>query len=164
MEIERKFLIDKVPFNINELEKHIISQCYICTDPVLRIRRLDDEYILTVKSNGRMERIEIEKLLTKQEYEELLTMAHGNVIEKKRYIIPLAEYGYPDLKVELDIFSGLFKGLIIAEVEFPDKEKASSFRAPDFLSRDVTMDDRFFNSTLSTMKPNDIENLINSLQ
>ncbi len=87
-------------------------------------------------------------------------MVKGNTIAKKRYIIPLISYGYPELELELDIFEGALDGLIIAEVEFSDTEKAESFVAPDFLGTEVTNDPRYYNSYLSTIDQNDIDALI----
>ena len=45
MEIERKFLIKKeqLPKNLANCSFHKIEQGYLCTDPVVRIRRQDDE-------------------------------------------------------------------------------------------------------------------------
>ena len=52
MEIERKYLIEKeqLPKNLSDYPFHRIEQGYLCTSPVVRIRRQDDEYFLTYKS------------------------------------------------------------------------------------------------------------------
>ena len=50
MEIERKYLIKQLPENLTSFEHHLIEQGYLCTEPVVRIRRQDDDYILTYKS------------------------------------------------------------------------------------------------------------------
>ena len=42
MEIERKFLIHTLPENLETYPHKEIAQGYICTDPVVRIRRSDD--------------------------------------------------------------------------------------------------------------------------
>ena len=46
MEIERKYLIEKeqLPKNLSDYPFHRIEQGYLCTSPVVRIRRQDDEY------------------------------------------------------------------------------------------------------------------------
>lgn len=146
MEIERKFLIKKLPNNLLDFESHRIAQGYVSTEPVMRIRQLDDKYLFTIKSTGLLERIEVEKELSKSEFDDLSTMVKGNVISKTRYKFPYNEY-----TVELDIFDDKFEGLVMAEIEFPDKEKAESFSAPDFLSVDVTNDPDFQNSRMSEM-------------
>jgi CYTH domain-containing protein len=107
-----------------------------------------------------MKRTEIEKPLTEEEFDELSNMVVGNVINKRRYILPLKDY--PDLKVELDIFSGIFEGLIIAEVEFPDTEIARSFKAPDYLKFDVTDNPKYQNSSLSLMNATEVSELLSA--
>ena len=52
MEIERKFLIKELPANLEEFPFHHIEQAYLCTDPVVRIRRQDETYILTYKGKA----------------------------------------------------------------------------------------------------------------
>ena len=55
MEIERKFLIQKLeelPFSPFEYPHKELEQGYLCTAPVVRIRREDDDYVLTYKSKG----------------------------------------------------------------------------------------------------------------
>lgn len=152
IEIEKKYLIKEIPKNLEAYESHTISQGYISTKPVVRIRQWDNEYILTIKSKG-FEHIEVEKNLTKEEYNSLSQMVIGHTIEKTRYIIPLNDYGYPELKVELDIFKGYLDGLTFAEVEFPDTEKAENFIVPDFLGEEVTDDPKYYNSNLSSLNP-----------
>ena len=54
MEIERKYLIRRLPGNTENYPCRIISQGYLNTDPVVRIRRDNDKYELTYKSKGFM--------------------------------------------------------------------------------------------------------------
>ena len=68
MEIERKFLINKLPENIKEYPFHIIEQAYLCTNPVVRVRRQDEDYILTYKGSGMMAREEYNLPLNKEAY------------------------------------------------------------------------------------------------
>ena len=147
MEIERKFLLKEVPSTLDLTDKHHISQGYIDTDPVVRIRRLDNDFILTIKSRGLVERIEIEKPLSEKEYNELSTMVKGNLIDKDRYKIPLED----GLILELDIFHGSLEGLILAEIEFNDIEKAGTYKAPGYLTYEVSTKPEFQNSSLSSM-------------
>ena len=151
IEIEKKYLLKNLPENLVNYESHLIAQGYISREPVVRIRRWDNDFILTIKSKG-FSHIEVEKYLTEDEYNSLSQMVIGHTIEKTRYIIPLSDYGYSDLNLELDIFHGYLEGLTLAEVEFPSIEKAESFIAPDFISEDVTNDPQYYNSNLSSLK------------
>lgn len=145
MEIERKYLISQVPPNIGRYPFHMIEQGYLSTEPVVRIRRQDEEYILTYKSKGLMVREEYNLPLTKSSYEHLRKKIDGRLISKKRYLIPYKE----GLTIELDIFSGDLTPLVLAEVEFPDKLSADTFIPPDWFGEDVTFSAKYHNSTLS---------------
>ena len=56
MEIERKFTIKHLPDNLDLYPVHTIEQAYLNTDPVIRIRREDDEFYMTYKGQGMMTR------------------------------------------------------------------------------------------------------------
>lgn len=145
MEIERKFLIDTLPENLSQYPFRQLEQGYLCTEPVVRIRREDDDYYLTYKSKGLMVREEYNLPLTKDAYEHLLPKVDGIVISKKRYLIPLTE----KLTIELDIFEGELAPLLLAEVEFETEEEANTFVPPEWFGEDVTYSSKYHNSTLS---------------
>lgn len=144
MEIERKFTIKKLPGNLTDYPCHIIEQAYLNTDPVVRVRRQDDSYYMTYKGKGLLAREEYNLPLNETAYAHLKSKADGNVISKKRYLIPCAPY-----TIELDIFEAPFAPLVIAEVEFPTVEEAKAFLAPDWFAQDVTTDPAYHNSNLS---------------
>ena len=163
MEIERKFTISRLPENLESYPCHIIEQAYLNTDPVVRIRREDDTFYLTYKGKGLLAREEYNLPLNEASYYHLREKADGNVISKKRYVIPILNPQFNmtqlsstqisvdqvSLSVELDIFEPPFAPLIIAEVEFPDKETAEAFLPLDWFSQDVTNDPAYHNSNLS---------------
>jgi adenylate cyclase len=62
-------------------------------------------------------------------------------------VIPLKD----SLFIELDIFSGDLAPLMLAEVEFPDKETANHFTPPKWFGEDVTFSSSYHNSTLSKL-------------
>ncbi len=145
MEIERKFLVDKLPDNLEQYPCHQIEQAYLCTEPVIRIRKIDEQYILTCKSKGLMVREEYELPLTKTAYEHLLTKIDGIVLKKTRYKIPYMN----QYTIELDIFSGEYDGLVLAETEFPDEKSARDFIVPEWFGTDVTFTGEYQNNVLS---------------
>lgn len=147
MEIERKYLIRTMP-QLEQYPHHLIEQAYLCTDPVVRIRRQDEDYILTYKGRGMLAREEYNLPLTRSGYEHLLTKADGNILTKKRYLIPLNDV----LTAELDIFEGKFTGLTLVEVEFPDQAAADSFVPPQWFGEEVTFSSIYHNSVLSQIQ------------
>ena len=148
MEIERKFLITELPENLTQYNCRRIEQGYLCTAPVVRIRRQDEEYYLTYKSKGMMVREEYNLPLTAQAYAHLREKTDGNLISKQRYLIPLNE----TLTAELDIFDAPFAPLMLAEVEFSSEEEANSFVPPAWFGEDVTFSGKYHNSYLSCLK------------
>ena len=148
-EIERKFLVKTPPEGYETYPFHKIEQAYLCTEPVVRIRREDSNYYLTYKGKGLLSREEANLPLTEEAYLHLLTKADGNVLTKKRYLIPVD--GRPDLTIEFDVFEGKFDGLMLAEVEFPSEEEANAFLPPVWFTEDVTFSGEYQNSRLSQL-------------
>lgn len=145
MEIERKFLVSDIPENLSAYKCRIIEQGYLSTNPVVRVRKDNNDYYLTYKGKGFMAREEYNLPLTKESYEHLLAKADGNIITKRRYEIPDGK----GKTIELDIFEGYFEGVVLAEVEFDSIEEANSYTPPDWFTEDVTNDKRYHNSNMS---------------
>lgn len=145
-EIERKYLVKQIPGNLNSYRHHELEQGYLSTSPVVRVRRRDDEYILTYKSSGLMIRKEVELPLDRKSYAHLIAKSDGIIISKTRYIIPDGSYN-----IELDIFHGQLEGFVMAEVEFDSKEAAESYQPPCWFSKEVTNDPSYHNSRISRM-------------
>lgn len=145
MEIEKKYLIHKLPENLETYPRKKIQQAYLCTNPVVRIRKQDEEYILTYKGKGLMVREEYNLPLNREAYEHLLQKADGIVLTKTRYLLPLPQ----GLTIELDVFDAPYENLRLAEVEFSSEEEANSFVPPEWFGEDVTFSKKYHNSVLS---------------
>jgi len=145
-EIERKFLIKKLPEDLEKYSFHIIEQGYLCTNPVVRVRKQDEEYYLTYKGKGLKVREEYNLPLTKEAYESMVKKSEGNIITKKRYIIPIEN---SDLIIELDVFEGVFAPLIMAEVEFDSEAASDDFVKPDWFGEEVTYDSKYHNCNMA---------------
>lgn len=142
MEIERKFLIKELP-DLDKYEHKHITQGYLNTDPVVRVREDGDKYYLTYKGKGLLMREEANLPLTKEAFNHLIVKSDGKIIRKMRYLIP-----YESFTVELDVFEGDHAPLIMAEVEFESKQQADSFIAPDWFGKEVTLDKAYHNSNM----------------
>lgn len=144
MEIERKFLVHTLPSLVSYSPKSII-QAYITTNPVIRIRKMDTSYFLTVKSKGHLAHEEFEMPISKEQFESLSTKIEGYFIKKNRYFIPLDDTH----TAELDIYFEHLEGLLTVEVEFSSIEKAKSFIPPKWFGEEVTYDSHYKNSYLA---------------
>ena len=155
MEIERKWLLDagKIPYDLQVLPSYSIEQAYVSFSPTIRIRKINggEGYILTVKTKpadnaaAELAREEYEMPLNEEEYNSLLEISRGTVIEKTRYVAR-NEAGYTE---EIDIFSGALEGLAFMEIEFESVEEAQGYRTPDWVTCDVTYDSRYKNACLA---------------
>lgn len=145
MEIERKFLTKEIPFDITVYPCLQISQAYISFSPTIRIRRSNEDYILTVKGKGHLAREEFELPLSREDYDRLFQKTEGTPVIKKRYLVPL-EGG---LTAEVDIYEGELLGLMTTEVEFPSLEAAEGFIAPAWFGKDVSEEKAYKNTSLS---------------
>ena len=161
MEIERKYLVSRLPKDIDQYEHYEIEQAYLCTSPTLRIRRMGDCSILTVKERvvvadtSAIHNREEEFTLSATSYQRLLEKCDSGRVGKTRYRIDLCKLmdneSYRGLIAEVDVFHGRHKGLMLVEVEFPNTETANSFVPPDWFGEDVSTNPCYRNSFLASM-------------
>ncbi|HAU86079.1 MAG TPA: adenylate cyclase [Lachnospiraceae bacterium] len=156
MEIERKFLVKELPDKLEQYECKVIEQGYLCNNPTVRIRKSNENYILTYKSKFGIEQDEnrtakveneVEVPLNEASFLHLKEKADNHMIVKNRYLVPL-DGGYT---AELDIFKEQLEGLLLVEVEFRNEETANQFCPPDWFGEDVSLDRRYTNGHLSTV-------------
>jgi len=143
LEIERKFLVKRLPPELEQYRRMEIAQGYLAHDPMgaeVRLRKTQDTQCLTVKRPCPGGRIEQNVPLTAESWEDLWPMTAGRRLFKARFCVPYGKY-----TIEIDIFQGANNGLIVAEVEFPDVESARTFQPPDWLGDEVTGDPRYSN-------------------
>ena len=144
-EIERRFFVKTMPANLHEYTGHSITQGYVFFDPVVRLRKTESEFFLTIKTKGLLVREEIELNIEKENFDTMWHKVEGNIIEKTRYEIPLGQ----NLKAELDIFHGQFHPLIIVEVEFDTIARSQEFIPPDWFGEDITFSTEYANKSLA---------------
>jgi adenylate cyclase len=147
LEIERKFLVDRLPDGLDDNPSSEIEQGYLAiTDEVeVRVRRYGAQAFLTVKSSGSEVRVEEEIEIDARRFAALWPLTDNRRIEKRRYRIPAGA-----LTIELDVYHGRLSGLRVAEVEFESPEAAAAFTPPDWIGREVTGDPRYKNQRLVT--------------
>jgi adenylate cyclase len=145
-EIERKFLVSGNEWR-DLVEADIrIRQFYLAAAPGRSVRvRISDggSAKLTLKFGSKArERDEFEYPIPLAEAEEMLAFAIGHVIEKTRHHVRHRGYLY-----EVDVFGGMLSGLVVAELETP--EDVPDGMLPDWLGREVTGEQRFYNASLA---------------
>ena len=155
IEIERKWLVEleNIPFDLEKAERHHLIQSYVCFNPQIRLRNVDNgsRFVMTVKP-GRSEkavlsRPEFEAEITRESYEDLTRETVGKTLEKTRYIVP--EPGDTGRKFEIDLFEGAYEGLCVVELEFASEEEAQSYPTPEWCTRDITYEPVFKNVVMA---------------
>ncbi len=145
-EIERKFCVRKMP-DLTACTGVEISQGYIAVDEddtEVRLRRKDERFYQTVKIGKGVQRTEVEVELSRAQFDTLWPLTAGRRVEKVRYEMVEGVW-----TIELDVYCGRLKGLVVAEVEFETVAESSRFVPPPWFGRDVTDDDRYKNATLA---------------
>jgi CYTH domain-containing protein len=148
MEIERKFLVDRLPDGLEWADVRRIDQGYLALDErsgaEVRLRRHGDELSLTVKGEGGLSRVEVGLPLDEDEFKSLWSFTEGRRVEKTRNVVPSG-----DLRIEVDVYDGALAGLVIAEVEFGSEEDSAAFEPPAWFGAEVTDDPRYKNRALA---------------
>ncbi len=148
LEIERKFLVTKMPENLSGYPHVEIEQGYLAIafeGVQVRLRKAGEKHLLTYKRGRGNAREEREVDLTPEQFAVFWPATAGKRLTKTRYEVPLGAH-----LVELDIYTGLHQGLVVAEVEFNDVDAACRFDPPDWLGDDVTHDPRYSNQLLAS--------------
>ena len=145
-EIERKFLVSGDGWRKLVTQQTQFRQGYLSSNAkaTVRVRSMDDaRAYLTIKGASRgMSRAEYEYPLPIADAREMLAIAEPHVIEKIRHLVP-----FEGLVWEVDVLGGHHEGLLIAEVELTSEDQHVSI--PDWIGREVTDDDRYYNASLS---------------
>jgi adenylate cyclase len=148
MEIERKFLVEQPPDDLERHPSSRIEQGYLALDDnsgaEVRLRRRGGELTLAVKGAGRLARLEVELEPDEAQFGSLWPLTEGRRVEKTRHVIPAGE-----LRIELDVYEGALAGLVVAEVEFPSEDDGATFEPPDWFGPEVTDDARYKNRALA---------------
>ncbi len=147
-EIEKKYLVKKLPDNLDSFPFVEISQSYVAISEdnkeEVRVRKADNNYYLTVKRGNGLDREEVETCIDRDTYEVLVPHADGKTVEKTRYKIPYQKY-----TIELDVYHGAQEGLLSVEVEFESIEESEKFAHPAWFGEDVTGKKEFSNRAMA---------------
>lgn len=146
-EIERKFLLKTLPPHLEENDGFPIEQGYLAIEPhaiQVRLRKKGDTAYLTCKRGEGTVREEYEIELSPAQFNALWPLTAGRRLLKRRYEIP-----YRGHVIEIDIYDGSNRGLVVAEVEFESESDARDFVPPDWFAEDVSGSPQYSNRNLA---------------
>lgn len=147
IEIERKFLTTSEAFKKEAFAENRITQGYLSSVPerTVRVRIKGNKALLTIKgasNESGLSRFEWEKEIPVEEATALLKLCEKGVVDKTRFEVKVGDHIF-----EIDEFYGENTGLIVAEVEL--KSENETFEKPIWLGKEVTNENRYYNSNLS---------------
>ncbi len=148
VEIERKWLVPQAPPAALATPGERIEQGYLTIGSdgaESRLRRRGDRCTLTVKSGSGLVRSEHEVELTAAQFDGLWPATEAARLEKVRHRLR-ADDGH---LIELDVYAGSLRGLVVAEVEFDDPWGAETFVAPYWFGRELTGEAAYGNQRLA---------------
>jgi adenylate cyclase len=146
-EIERKFLLKRLPDKLSRSRCYIIDQGYLASESAgrqVRLRKKGKTASLTFKVGRGAHREEREIKLSTKQFAVLWPGTAGRRLRKVRCEIP-----WKDLVIEIDIYRGRHSGLIVAEVEFRNRTSCRKFKPPSWFGREVTGEKRYSNVRLA---------------
>ena len=148
IERERKFLIHALPHDLSRHPSALIEQGYLAIGGAgeeVRVRRTGARHVLTIKRGHGAARTEVEVPLSAAQALVLWPLTRGRRIRKRRYRI-----AHDDSTIELDVYRGAQRGLVVAEVEFPSQRGMDRFAPPPWFGREVTGDAHYSNAAIAT--------------
>lgn len=147
-EIERKFLIKRLPTELRRFRSYPIAQGYLASEPGgrhVRLRKKGKTASLTFKVGRGSAREEREIKLSTKQFSALWPATLGRRLRKWRHEVP-----WKNLTIEIDIYHGKNEGLVVAEVEFPSRTACRKFKPPGWFGTEVTGNKRYSNVRLAT--------------
>jgi CYTH domain-containing protein len=145
-EIERKWVLASEP----PLESRAcdeIRQGYVFTGVTeMRVRSMGSRYFLTIKANAGDARDEWESEIPQWAFDAVWPSTKGCRLRKRRY-----SWREGRQTMEVDVYAGKLKGLIVLETEFRSARAARHFAPPEWAAgaREVTGDRAFSNQSLA---------------
>jgi adenylate cyclase len=162
VEIERTYLLDGLPTLPVDAARWRIEQGYLPKAdrppgvPSGRLRRIESpsrqvRFIHTIKRGKGLVRTEVEREITRQEFEQFWPWTANRRLSKTRYVVRCDEPAAPGevREWEIDAFDKL--PLVLAEVELPSADAPATI--PDWLRphivREVTEEKQYRNYQLA---------------
>ncbi|MBR0518603.1 CYTH domain-containing protein [bacterium] len=147
-EIEKKYLVLNSDWKNFVISSFDIVQGYLSSDPdrCVRVRIFGDKAFITIKGKkNKSIGAEFEYEIPRDDAKYMLdNMCLDFVINKTRYICFVDGYYW-----DLDVFSGLNEGLMLAEIEISKDNVKFPEILPSWIGEEVTEKKEYFNVSLS---------------
>lgn len=146
-EIERKFLLKRLPARLTSYPHEEIDQGYLAVargGVQVRLRKKGRVRTLTYKRGTKTAREEREVRLNAKQFDALWPATEGHRLTKIRY-----DVAWEGFVIEVDVYTGRHEGVVVAEVEFADEKTCRDFAPPDWFGEDVSGKSRYSNVAMA---------------
>jgi CYTH domain-containing protein len=145
-EIERKFLLNKLPPTLRLARGEAIKQGYLALDgdTEVRLRTGSAPPRLTIKSGRGEVRTEVELPVEGSDAQALWELTEGRRVEKTRRLMRI-----DGVDAEVDEYTGDLAGLVVVEIEFDDEQAARAFTPPPWFGPELTGEPAYANRSLA---------------
>ena len=157
-ELEKTYLLKRLPKGLERCRKERMTDIYVpksARHPIIRIRRVADQFEITKKSpadgSDSSEQHEHTICLTREEYGALSKLP-GKRLDKTRY-----HFVHNGVNAQIDVFHGRLRGLALVDFEFESRMQMDVFQQPDFCLADVTQEEFIAGGMLCGRRYSDIE-------
>lgn len=156
IELERRYLLKRLPQDLHDWPSTEVYDIYIPKDAAhayLRVRKNGERMVITKKTpvEGDTNKLKEETIVLSEEEFTVLKELPGKVLHKIRYF-----YEHDSHTIEIGVFQGALKGLVLADVEFENEEDMKAFKMPDFFLCEVH-DEEFAGGWLCGKNIDDIQ-------
>ena len=110
----------------------------------IRLRRKGSKYFITIKGGHGRRRLEEEMEIPEAKFKSLWPLTRRARIAKRRYRIPWQGH-----TIEMDVYQGLHRGLMTADIEFKSVRQSRFFEPPEWLGREITGNAKYANQVLA---------------
>lgn len=147
-EIERKFLVNGDAWRAGVSRSEPMRQGYLAGPPAarcsVRARIVGEHAFLNIKSaTAGVQRDEYEYAIPVDDARRMLATLSGDLVGKVRHHVVVDGHLF-----EVDEFDGANAGLVVAEIELDAVD--APFPQPDWLGREVSHLERYYNLRLAT--------------
>lgn len=158
-EIERKFLISKMP-DLSHFESVMYERYCIYRDGnvEMRVQKKGTQYEIERKEMvNTLKAIKTKMVISKPEFETLKKLGTEAIIREGYFIS-----SNPDVSIK--IYHGRHEGLNKIEVEFKSEEEAKAFQIPDWYGEEITDSIVSRDSKLLDLTEEEIKNFLREKQ
>lgn len=158
-EIERKFLISKMP-DLSNFEPVTYERYYIYRNDniEMRVQKKGTQYEIERKEMiNTLKAIKTKMVISKPEFETLKKLGTEAIIREGYFIS-----SNPDVSIK--IYHGRHEGLNKIEVEFKSEEEAKAFQIPDWYGEEITDSIVSRDSKLLDLTEEEIKNFLREKQ